>query len=778
MRRLPLTSLPLALAACAEGDRVVGSYTLHFDKDVPGFQVLYADEVVLHLTELAVGEAGAEVEFQLGSYRFSEVSTRARAAQDLRVGGEREGSRFVFGLEDREGSDLGELEVVEGPQGTLDITLFAENASYTRAAFACTGSDQFLGAGAHAFDVEHGGERFSLWVSEPGIGKSDSDAYPDDWFATGTRHASSAPIPFLLRPHEPVGVAMVTDARVDLDLCASQPGRWTVGAWDDQLGIRVVAGATPLEVVERHTLSTGKPVSPPDWAFAPWNDAIQGADEVRRVAGVLRDNSIPSSVIWTEDWKGGEHSGLGYHLDLDWSLDTALYPDASALDAELEDQGFKWLAYFSPFVGVETDDWAQVEELVIRTADGEGAYTFNSPTFDPISVLDLSNPDAVDWAAQRMEAALSIGFDGWMADFAEWLPTDAWMDELDAFTQHNRYPLLWQALNADVLEDEDAVFFARSAWRGSQGLVPVTWAGDQMTTFEEDDGLPTVVPMGLGLGLSGVAFYSHDIAGYMSLGGQTSDQELWFRWASLGAFTPIMRTHHGAFADDNHRFDSDADTLAHYGFYAREHVRLFPYLRGLAELAEDTGRPMLLHPALLFEGYPWDAIDAWMLGSALFVAPVLQDGARSLNVELPPLPEPADEDEEPLSWYDWWTGERVESGTFTVALTEIPVFVAPGSLIPTLTEIPDTLVDRAGSGVTALDDVDGSRTLYVFGEGGSFTEADGTRYTAAGAPSEAANTDDKPVEDRTFTSGEISVAGVKLTIEGTKERLYHVVVYP
>ena len=39
---------------------------------------------------------------------------------------------------------------------------------------------------------------------------------------------------------------------------------------------------------------------------------------------------------------------------------------------------------------------------------------------------------------------LDIGIAGWMADFGEYLPTDASLaDGSDAMAAHNRWPVLW-----------------------------------------------------------------------------------------------------------------------------------------------------------------------------------------------------------------------------------------------------------------------------------------------------------------------------------------------
>ena len=116
------------------------------------------------------------------------------------------------------------------------------------------------------------------------------------------------------------------------------------------------------------------------------------------------------------------------------------------------------------------------------------------------------------------------------------------------------------------------------------------WAGDQRTDFEADDGLPTVAPHRHRRRRSrGVSTFGSDIAGYQSATNPTSTKELFFRWTELGALSPVMRTHHGTEPKLEWSWESDADTTAHWVRYAKLHMALAPYLRGLAQAAHDTG---------------------------------------------------------------------------------------------------------------------------------------------------------------------------------------------
>ena len=157
-----------------------------------------------------------------------------------------------------------------------------------------------------------------------------------------------------------------------------------------------------------------------------------------------------------------------------------------------------------------------------------------------------------------------------------------------------------------------------------------------------------------------------------------STRELFFRWTALGAYTPVMRTSMGANSRANWRWDSDAGTITQFRRYALQHLRLLPYLKALHREAMETGLPAMRHVLLEFPGWPGAARahHSFLLGSALFVAPVVEQGAASREVELPPG-----------RWFDF-ADATVHDGPATVEveaeLSDIPVFLREGTMVPML----------------------------------------------------------------------------------------------
>ena len=73
------------------------------------------------------------------------------------------------------------------------------------------------------------------------------------------------------------------------------------------------------------------------------------------------------------------------------------------------------------------------------------------------------------------------------------------------------------------------------------------WAGDQDVDFTTGDGLPSVVPAALSMGVCGIGMTHFDIGGYTTFGsmGLTRSAELLIRSGEMAVFTPYMRSHEG-----------------------------------------------------------------------------------------------------------------------------------------------------------------------------------------------------------------------------------------
>ncbi len=174
---------------------------------------------------------------------------------------------------------------------------------------------------------------------------------------------------------------------------------------------------------------------------------------------------------------------------------------------------------------------------------------------------------------------------------------------------------------------------------------------------------------------SGISNFSHDVGGYLGHKlVEPCSPELFVRWAQFGAFTPLMQAH-GRFEQEAWRYGRDVlDTFRELVIL---HERLVPYVMAAARTAARTGLPIMRPLALVdpADERAWTINDAYMFGPALWVAPVLEEGAERRRTYLPRG-----------QWIDFWTGGRVTGGRDVVVpapLERVPVWVREGSIVTT-----------------------------------------------------------------------------------------------
>ncbi|PJB43617.1 MAG: hypothetical protein CO108_09835 [Deltaproteobacteria bacterium CG_4_9_14_3_um_filter_63_12] len=592
----------------------------------------------------------------------------------------------------------------------------------------CTSDESFFGLGTQSVGMDLRGHEFPLWTQEQGVGKPKGGGIfplnniPEAAYAPmGVWHSSRG-----------YSALLDTDAYSELNLCENVGDRVRLRTYGELPALVLVAGDSPRARLSAITDYTGRPTEPAPWLLAPWNDAVGGPENLHRVAAVLRDNHIPSSAIWSEDWIGGDEGNFGFRLSYAWEWDPTLYPDLPTDIDTLHDDGFAFLAYFNPFVPQPTRMYQEGVDggYLIETADA-ATYVFSDPAGRMVSLVDLSNPGAVAWLSSYLDtAANTLKIDGWMADYAEWLPIDSVLFSNESpWLAHNRYPLEWQRVNREALSNAHAagpepannwVYFPRSGWAstggGTGGIAPTMWAGDQNTDWEYDDGFPTVVAIGSHVGLSGVSLYGSDIAGYSAFLVPPTTKELFLRWSAFGAFSPLMRTHHGSSECTNWAFDRDPATLEHYKRYAIIHTLLYPYLSELTQQASATGLPLMRHPFLVEPNCPtlWSGDHySTFLGDHLLVVPVLAPAVTQWEVTLPAA-----------GWWPLFGDAPQTDGTLSqdgalvftadASPTEIPVYVRPGTVLALLDQPVDSFYGATNPALTTLADVTDAYRLALY----------------------------------------------------------------
>lgn len=387
------------------------------------------------------------------------------------------------------------------------------------------------------------------------------------------------------------------------------------------------------------------------------------------------------AAVWAEDWTGLRHFKAQTRLFWNWKFSDERYSALPDYIADLKKQGIRFLGYNNCFLMYDSEmyDYAAAHNYLVLDRTGK---PYDLPMFSFSAVmLDLTNPACREWITRYIvEHMIDIGIDGWMCDFAEYLPTDAVLASgADASVHHNEYPVAWAQVNADAVrlagrdEGEDAVvFFSRSGNLGTTRHAPLIWTGDQTMTYWPDSGLPAAVNACVSMGFSGVGHIHADIAGEFGLLWFRRTKDLFLRSTEFAAFTPVMRTHE-AKGTSGWTLDSDEETLAHFARFSRIHAALLPYLRECADEYQTQGLPMMRHPYIHYEN---DAVlhaqkprllqYEYLLGRDMLVAPVIKKNAVRRRVYLPHD-----------RWTHLWSGQEYEGGWVAVDAPygSPPVFV-------------------------------------------------------------------------------------------------------
>ena len=164
--------------------------------------------------------------------------------------------------------------------------------------------------------------------------------------------------------------------------------------------------------------------------------------------------------------------------------------------------------------------------------------------------------------------------------------------------------------------------------------------------------------------------------------------------------------------------DSVIDVLREY---ARLHLRLAPYLWTAAARMVGEGRPIQRPLGLAYPSLGVHPDDTYLLGSDLLVAPILDRGARTRDVILPPG-----------AWTDWWTGARVEGAPLrgvAAPLDRLPLFLRAGALVPMLGPEIDAIEPSSDPRVRSF--ASGARELWW--RGSTSDEASGEAYDGSRA---------------------------------------------
>ena len=461
------------------------------------------------------------------------------------------------------------------------------------------------------------------------------------------------------------------------------------------LDVFLMGGQTPEEILKSYRMLTGFPQMPPLWSFGIWMSRMTyfSADEVNEICDRLRNEHYPCDVI---------HLDTGWFRTdwlCEWKFNPERFPDPKAFIKRLADNGYKVSLWQLPYIasGAEQIEEAKTNKYISQPTKEEDSSTGGASNFsalDYAGTIDFTYDKATDWYKnQLLKPLLEMGVKCIKTDFGENIHMDHKYHAMEPERLNNIYALLYQRAAYEVTQEVtgDGIVWARSAWAGCQRY-PLHWGGDSESSWA---GMAGSLKGGLHFGLSGFAFWSHDVPGFHSTPNFMNSplrEDVYVRWTQFGVFSSHMR-YHGSFKREPWHYPNIAPIVKKWW---KLRYQLIPYIIEQGELSCKSGYPMLR--ALLMH-HPhdrqcWHIDDEYYFGSEFLVCPVMNSDNRR-DIYLP----------EGL-WVNFFTGERLEGGRWyynvEVPLDEMPVFVRPGALIKLY---PDN--------VDSTDDMDMSKVITI-----------------------------------------------------------------
>lgn len=522
--------------------------------------------------------------------------------------------------------------------------------------FKCQVDECFVGTGERFRKMDLSGQTFQL-KNQDGQGVNNRRCYKNIPFYMSSRmygvfYHTSDYCKLSLADHSSRSVQFMCD-------------RATIDAF-------LIGGKTPEEILHNYRKLTGFPSMPPLWSYGIWMSRMTyfSAEEVNDICDHLRKEHYPCDVI---------HLDTGWFRTdwlCEWKFNPERFPDPKGFIQNLKKKGFRVSLWQLPYVakGAEQLEEAKANQYIAPLLKEQASEGSNFSALDYAGTIDFTYDKAVEWYKNKLlKPLLDMGVTCIKTDFGENIHLDAVYHSMTPERLNNLYALLYQKAAFEITKEVtgDGIIWARAAWAGCQRF-PLHWGGDSASSW---DGMAGSLKGGLHFGLSGFAFWSHDVPGFHSIPdfmNSPINPQVYVRWTQFGVFTSHIR-YHGTCKREPWHYPEIAPIIKRWW---KLRYRLIPYIIQQSEMACQSGLPIV--QALIFH-HPddrqcWHIDDEYYFGNEFLVCPVMNDkGIRDIY-----LPDG--------EWINFFTGERMEGGKWYDAvktpLDLMPVFVHPNATIP------------------------------------------------------------------------------------------------
>ncbi|MFI3320218.1 MAG: alpha-xylosidase [Rikenellaceae bacterium] len=514
--------------------------------------------------------------------------------------------------------------------------------------------EKFVGTGERFTKMDLSGRTFQL-KNQDGQGVNNRRTYKN--------------IPFILSSRM-YGVFLHTSSYGKISVADHSARSLQFLIEEPAIDIFLIGGENPEQILKGYRRLSGFPTMLPKWSFGTWMSRMTyfSEDEVKTICNRLRKEDYPCDVIhldtgWFEtDWL------------CEWKFNKERFPDPKRFVQELLQDGYKVSLWQLPYIaeGAEQEAEATQNNYICKVNNVGQRSSSNFSALDYVGTIDFTYPKATEWYKGLLRELLDMGVKCIKTDFGEEIHLDAVYHDMDPRKLNNLYGLLYQKAAYEVTKEVtgDGIIWARAGWAGCQRY-PLHWGGDSACSW---DGLAGSLKGGLHFGLSGFAFWSHDVPGFHGVPdfmNSVIPDDLYVRWTQFGVFTSHIR-YHGTSKREPYEYPNISDIVRKWW---KLRYALIPYILEQSEKATQTGYPLLR--AMIFH-HPkdkvcWHIDDQYFFGDDFLVAPIINSENRR-DIYLPKG-----------DWVNLFSGKEYRGeawlNDFECPLDEMPVWVRKGAVV-------------------------------------------------------------------------------------------------
>jgi len=409
------------------------------------------------------------------------------------------------------------------------------------------------------------------------------------------------------------------------------------------------------------------PLPYPAWTHQHWVWENESDDDAsREFVDGFTSRDIPVGVLnidrpWATD--------VG-----DFTPDPERYPDMKGLIDWCHAQDIKFTVWTSCMVNEGAENFQEGKDKGYYLNDGKTLKWWAGVG----AFIDYTNPEAVKWWESKMDESFALGIDGWKLDGADpyvmlLLPAYGkgghvgWKQyqklQYDHFYYYTKEKSNGQAV-VWTRPTDDVVGWGLPLTFASREINFVGWVGDQDNDW---GGLRGALNQMFTSSLFNYVSYGSDIGGFRS-GPADDPEDVFVRWAQMGAFTPIMENggggEHRPWMYDEKRGDGKNTVTNIYRDFVKLHYQLIPYIQSQVAYSYEIHQPTM-RPTFGYYQY--------MLGDDIFVAPMVNEG-NSRRIVFPAG--------EWIYMFDESKTYGPGVKTLEFPFEEFPAFIRKGAILP------------------------------------------------------------------------------------------------